>query len=374
MALIVLLATTAASSIRCKSPAVQAAEIPDTPPDTASITLLFSGDVMQHGPQIDAARINDSSYSYVSCFQYVSRYAQAADIALANLEVTLAGPPYTGYPQFSAPDQLAFDLKNAGYHYLITANNHSCDRGQKGLERTLTILDSAGIRRTGTFSDSGDYQKNNPLVVEQKGFRLAILNYTYGTNGLAVYKPNIVNMLDTSNIKKDLEMAKSLNIQKIIVCVHWGNEYERLPSVAQRKMADFMFRHGVDYIIGSHPHVIQPMHRFKDSLSLKEKIVVYSLGNFVSNQRKPDTDGGASFFLHLAREHDSVYIRTASYMLHWVDVYYTDGKKHYEILPVQDFEHDSLRFDKERGAAFSEFINRSRELMKSENQKIEENR
>ncbi|NTW26617.1 MAG: CapA family protein, partial [Lentimicrobium sp.] len=121
---------------------------PVNAPDSTSVTLLFAGDIMQHGPQIEAAwDVTDSAYDYDPCFSYVKPIITAYDIAIANLEVTLAGKPFTGYPQFSAPDELAVAARNAGFDVLATANNHSCDRGKAGVIRTTRVLDSLGILR-----------------------------------------------------------------------------------------------------------------------------------------------------------------------------------------------------------------------------------
>src|SRR5690606_38475242 len=136
-----------------------------------------------------------------------------------------------------------------------------------------------------------------PLMLYKHGFSIALLNYTYGTNGIPVRKPNIVNMLDTALIRRDLEIAKAANPDVTIVFTHWGNEYERLPSRAQKSLADFCFRHGADLVIGAHPHVIQPMEWRKES----NQFVVYSLGNFVSGQRKQYTDGGSMAYLELEK-------------------------------------------------------------------------
>ncbi|HNF82317.1 MAG TPA: CapA family protein, partial [Cyclobacteriaceae bacterium] len=199
--------------------------------DTTRISLLFIGDVMQHDSQIKAAyNISADAYDYSSCFQFVKPYLASADLAIGNLEVTLAGSPYKGYPQFSAPDELALTLKDAGMDILVTANNHCLDRGKKGLERTVMMLDSLGILHTGTFRDTVERMNDYPLIVEKNGFKLALLNYTYGTNGIAVTKPNVVNRIDTTTIRKDMIKAKELMPDAIIVFLHWGQEYQSLPN------------------------------------------------------------------------------------------------------------------------------------------------
>jgi poly-gamma-glutamate capsule biosynthesis protein CapA/YwtB (metallophosphatase superfamily) len=164
--------------------------------DTTRLSLLFAGDIMQHDSQIAAAYDPlTKKHDYNPCFQYIAPLIQSADIAIGNLELTLAGPPYKGYPQFSAPDALAETLKAAGFDALVTANNHCVDRGRKGIERTIDVLDTLHIPHTGTFKDSTTRSKAYPLIIEKKGFRLSLLNYTYGTNGIPVPQPSIVNQI-----------------------------------------------------------------------------------------------------------------------------------------------------------------------------------
>lgn len=177
--------------------------------DSSSLTLLFVGDVMGHSPQISSA-LNPltGEYEYDSVFTRMKGVFSMADFTIANLEVTLGGEPYTGYPQFSSPDALVDGLINAGVNVLVTANNHSADRGAKGIQRTVETLDRKGIIHTGTFSDSSDRLKNNPLILEKNGMRIALLNYTYGTNGLPVPAPCIVNKIDTLVIIRDIAMTR----------------------------------------------------------------------------------------------------------------------------------------------------------------------
>lgn len=310
--------------------------------DTTRLTLLFVGDVMQHDSQIAAAyNAISNSYDYGACFQYIKPIIQSAGLAFANLEVTLAGPPYKGYPQFSAPDQLAKELKSTGFDVLVTANNHSLDRRRKGLERTIHILDSMEILHTGTFKDSASRAETYPLVVERNGFRLSLLNYTYGTNGIPVSKPNVVNMMDTLLMKTDLAKAREQNTDAIIVFMHWGAEYQDTPNSTQRKIARLCFDHGAMLVIGAHPHVLQPMEHDEVSNTL----VAYSLGNFVSGQQSRYRDGGAILNVELeklkADSGSSVKIREASYELEWV-YRNNDSPKKYYILPVKEFEEDTL--------------------------------
>lgn len=336
-----------------------------TAQDTTRLSLLFGGDIMGHDSQISSAyNATTKAYDYTSCFQFAKPYLQAADLTIANLELTLAGPPYKGYPQFSSPDELVVALKDAGFDVLVTANNHCVDRGRKGLERTVQMLDSFNIHHTGTFVDTVSRMNDHPLLVEKNGFKLAILNYTFSTNGLPVHKQNVVNRLDTVIIHKDLNRAKELKPDAIIVFTHWGVEYQNLPLKSQKDVTDFCFQHGAQFVIGAHPHVLQPMEWRKN----KNQFVAYSLGNFVSGQRKRFTDGGAMAYIELEKinfkpDSSITAINSAGYYLNWI--YRTvDTHKDYYMLPAGKVESDSVNFIKDATskAAFKTFVKDSRTL------------
>ena len=346
-----------------------------TAQDTTRISLLFGGDIMGHDSQISSAYdASTKTYNYTSCFQFAKPYLQAADLTIANLELTLAGPPYKGYPQFSSPDELVVALKDAGFDVLVTANNHCVDRGRKGLERTVEMLDSFNIPHTGTFVDTVSRMNDHPLIVEKNGFKLAILNYTFSTNGLPVHKLNVVNRLDTAIIHKDLNRANELKPDAIIVFTHWGVEYQSLPLKSQKDITDFCFKHGAQLVIGAHPHVLQPMEWRKD----KNQFVAYSLGNFVSGQRKRYTDGGAMAYIELEKinfkpDSSTTTIDSAGYYLNWV--YRTiDAHKDYYMLPAGKVESDSVSFIKDATstAAFKTFVKDSRTLYDIHNMNVVE--
>lgn len=340
------------------------------------LSLLFLGDIMGHGPQITSAKTADGSYDYTPCFKYITDEITEVDYAIGNLEVTLAGPPYKGYPQFSSPDELAVACQEAGLDVLVTSNNHSCDRGGDGIKRTIKVLDSLRFMHTGTFLDSTDRNQRYPLIIESDCMRIAILNYTYGTNGLPYPEPTIVNMIDKELMKKDLEEAKSKKVDKIIVLTHWGSEYKLQPVPYQINHAQFLFDNGADIIIGSHPHVLEKMVWEKQSDSLeREQLVVYSLGNFVSNQRKRYTDGGAMFKMTLKKEGNTTKIKDAGYLLTWVYTPVKNGKKTYHILPASKFENDPSFFETEEDFnKMTSFIKDSRELFNAENVNVPEYR
>ncbi len=342
--------------------------------DDRHLTLLFMGDIMQHLPQIEAAWDDSLKiYSYDSCFKYVAPLIRSADIAMANLEVTLAGRPYTGYPQFSAPDQLVGALLWAGIDIVGTANNHSCDRGGKGIERTLHILDSMGMQHTGTFTDSVSRVQTYPMMVHKNGFKLALLNYTYGTNGLEVPRPYVVNLIDTNIMKLDLKRATDSAPDKVIVFIHWGDEYKLYPNQYQKDIARICFSNGADIIIGMHPHVIQKIEKFNfpDSNG-REVFIAYSLGNYISNQRDRYKDGGLMVSINLIKRNNKVSIDQADWHLSWVYTPVEKGRKKYYILPVADFERQPRLIDTVSFQKMMLFAADSRELMQKENKGVSE--
>lgn len=322
------------------------------PVDTNKLVLLFAGDIMGHDTQIvgayDAAT---GMYNYEPTFRYIADYIYSADIAIGNLEVTLAGPPYKGYPQFSSPDELAVEAKAAGFNVLINANNHALDRGISGFNRTLDVLDSLEFLRAGTYRDSAEMEKFHPLIIEKNNIRIALLNYTYGTNGLKIKPPYIVSRIDTSKIKYDLNKAKQAMSDYIIVCIHWGKEYEREENSKQVKLANFMFEMGADAVIGSHPHVVQPIKFLKlpgDSITTYP--VVYSLGNFVSNQRGQYKDGGIVAELHLSKTADTTMLDSLLYLPYWVwREDRDDGNSTFYVLPVARYESDTSLYNLKPG-------------------------
>ncbi|MBO5812287.1 MAG: CapA family protein, partial [Bacteroidaceae bacterium] len=198
-------------------------------PSTAS--LYFAGDAMQHIAQIERALQTDGTYSYKECFTYVKEQVSEANLAICNLEVTLGGKPYRGYPQFSAPDEFASALKDAGFDILLTANNHCLDRRNKGLIRTLDVLDSIGIAHVGTYRDQAERDSLYPYITTVNNIKFAILNYTYGTNGInpPSDKKFCVNYIDEEKIRNDAQKTREAGAEYIICVIHWGNEYQREP-------------------------------------------------------------------------------------------------------------------------------------------------
>ena len=277
---------------------------------TDTLRLIFAGDIMGHAPQISSAQIQlNKTYDYEPCFRYVKPILEQADLAIGNLELTLPGkPPYQGYPMFRSPDDLARALKGAGFDILVTANNHSNDSRGNGVVQTINTVRNLDFLQTGTFLDARDRAAHYPLMVYKNGFKIALLNYTYGTNGVPTDAPTIVNLIEKDQMAKDLAEAVARKPHYIIVVMHWGLEYQLVENQEQRDLAKFLVSHGADMVIGSHPHVVQPIRTERVTMpdgSEKEALVVYSLGNFISNQQQPNTDGGILFQVDLLKKKGS---------------------------------------------------------------------
>lgn len=259
-------------------------------PEPITIHMAATGDIMCHLTNVkNAYNTSSKDYDFSNVFKNISQYTQNADITVGNLETTFAGSSrgYTGYPTFNTPEVLGKNLKDIGFDVICTANNHSMDKGYSGLESTLNFLDEYGLGHFGTARTA--QEQDTILIKDVNGIKIAFLAYTYGTNGITVPsdKKYCVNLIDKDLIKEHISLAKKQEVDVICVNMHWGAEYRLTPNSNQEDLADFLFENGVDIILGSHPHVLEPMEKRTITLedgTMKDGFVIYSLGNFVSGQ------------------------------------------------------------------------------------------
>lgn len=292
--------------------------------DIDSVTIIFSGDFMQHTPQVAAAK-SDSSYNYDYSLTSISKLWKSSDFTIVNLETTLSNSGnFTGYPMFSSPVEIVSGLKKAGVDVVALANNHCCDKGSNGLSNTMQFIENDDLNYIGTGQDDG---KTHITVLRKGNFRIAVLNYTYGTNGMPIPKGFQVNLVDTLEIKSTLDKISQMPINKVIVFFHWGYEYQTKEHLEQIDLARWCVDNGVDYVVGSHPHVVQPIDTANK--------VVYSLGNLVSNQSARFQDGGISVKLTVFT--DSI---RCNFIPHWVD----RGDKYKILLPCDTVNNRSAQF------------------------------
>lgn len=293
------------------------------PPDSLkTITLTFVGDLMCHVPQIDYARKGADTFDFSPVYRMVKEHLSSSDFTLGNLETVTAGKKskYSGYPLFNSPDAFISALSSAGFDFVFTSNNHSLDRGAQGVIRTINILDSHRIAHTGTFLDQ--YDRDSIKIVNISGIETVLLSYSYDTNGNPVPKGRsyLINLIDTTLIKKDISKAKLFNPDLIIVYFHFGDEYKRDPSAFQKLIVSKTAEYGADLIIGSHPHVVQPITRIKGSHNIDTVLTFYSLGNFISNQRDRYRDGGVILNVEITKNftRDSVFLSGYDFIPTWV--------------------------------------------------------
>jgi len=257
------------------------------------IRLIFAGDIMCHEAQLKSAYDSvNNHYDFSSYFIGVRPLIQTADLAIANLETTLPGDTFTGYPAFGSPDELTHIIKDAGFNCLVTGNNHCYDKGRIGLQRTIQILNQNQILHTGTFVSKEEKDLLNPLIITIQSKRIALLNYTYGINADLSIPDYLINIIDTVAIKKDIQKAKNLNSDFLICFLHWGQEYDTMQNTKQHELADWLHEQGVQAVIGAHPHVVQPLEIKRGENNCIKGVTAFSLGNLISNQRSKNRKEG----------------------------------------------------------------------------------
>ena len=227
-------------------------------------------------------------------------------------------PPWTGYPMFTVPDDLAYSLRDVGFDLVNMASNHSMDGWKVGIDRTLDVLDEAGLDHVGTYRTQAERDENNGILVREiNGISIAFLNFTYGTNGIPLdgfeYAVNVYNHdymttladVNYDMLDADMAAARALGTDIIAVSVHWGAEYLTAANSYQRELADYFFEQGADLVIGGHPHVPEPIEiREIDNGdgTTRTGFLCYCLGNLLSCQTRQYTDLSAMVQLELTKD------------------------------------------------------------------------
>ena len=346
-------------------------EVPteEAPQLVSTATVLSTGDILMHGKVINSGKQDDGSYNFDSIFQYVKSYSQAADFSVANLETTLCGTDngyaYAGNPKFNCPDAIVDSLKGAGFDMLLTANNHADDTSLVGYKRTLNVVREKGLDTLGTYL-SADEQKWT--IEEVNGIKIGMVCYTYSDgfsqNGYPLLNYNEVGENGILNyftydklpdfytqLQGYLDEMKAAGAEATVVYLHWGEEYKwktgEGPNANQTAMAQKLCDMGVDVIVGGHPHVVQPVDLLQSGTDAEHKtIVLYSMGNAVSNQRKEEmqqseptghTEDGVLFCVTFAKYSDgSVCVDSAELIPTWVNMHANSGSTEYNILPLEE--------------------------------------
>lgn len=325
--------------------------------ETSKVEIVAVGDNLYHDQIIKYGINNDGTRDYTSIYEHIKEDISDADIAIVNQETVLGGDSMElkGYPIFNTPWEAGDALEDAGFDILTCASNHSMDMGEKGLQKQFEFFENhkdlkeVGVNKTEEEYNSIDYYKKN-------GIKFALLNYTFGTNGISQPegKPWSVNLLDENKITKDVKTAKK-NADVVIVFPHWGIEYSTDISDEQKNYTELFSKLGVDIVIGTHPHVIEPVEWIKNEETGKKMLVYYSLGNFVSNQPDAITQLGAMAKIKIEKTGDKVSIKEASavpLVTHVVDnplfvrVYKLDD--YTDELANKNHSHSNVKYFKEK--------------------------
>lgn len=317
-----------------------------------SVDIVAFGDFMLHYPQLKSAK-GPQGYDFSHNFIYLRNdFIEPADIAMINLETTLTdgSKGYSTFPVFSSPKEVARDFKEAGFDIISTANNHSYDKLGKGVEDTISYLEEADLDYIGTNKEI-----SQPKIKEVNGIKIGFLSYTYGLNGFDQSlvnsdKPFAVNILSEEKIIEDTEYLREQKVDAMVAFVHWGEEYTTSPTESQKHYFEVLSDNGVILTLGSHPHVSQGVdaRKVKD----REAYVAYSMGNFVSNQRREymntsRTEWGLMVRARLEKDEEgktSVVGFQPSPI--YVDFFYDGAKNQYEVIPVESVLNGDISLER----------------------------
>ncbi len=347
------------------------------------------GDIMVHETQLKT-HWNETAKQYLfdDDFIYIRPFIASADLMIGNFETTLGGPglKYTGYPVFNTPDTLAEALKRAGFHVLMTCNNHCLDTGIAGLKRTHGVLSGLGI---GVIGTRPDINTESFLVRDVNGLKVGLAAYTYETSrkqGLPTLNGGLmpsgatplIDSFATETLEANLaSMSERIRVMRargaelIVFVLHWGVEYGPQPTPQQIKMATHLASEGVDIIFGSHPHVVQPVSWVESPDGKRRTLVAWSLGNFISNQRyeflqRHDTEDGLMLSVRVERKTDDSAIRVTGveYQPLWVHRHQKAARWHYHVLPLLSALRDLDAFGLEQNANLLRARNSLKRTMK----------
>jgi poly-gamma-glutamate capsule biosynthesis protein CapA/YwtB (metallophosphatase superfamily) len=328
-------------------------------PPIKKITLFAVGDIMMHKSQILAGyNKKTDSFDFSSFFKNINTYLKDGDIVYGNLESPIAGQKfkYTGYPAFNAPEELLVEIKKNFFTHLSLTNNHALDRGYVGLSNTIENVKKYGFVGFGARNDS---TKPNYEITEKNGLSIGFLAYTYGTNSITLPKSKkyMLSYINKNQIKIDIEELKKQNVDVVVVAIHFGDEYKLQENIFQKDIAQSVCDSGANIVLGSHPHVLEPIVFLND----KKCLVTYSLGNFISSMSQIYTDLGGILKIEISKENEIIYLKP-EFMGTWVKRGFDkNGLRYYTILPLDidkiPNEIELTKTEKSRLEKYRNFIN-----------------
>jgi poly-gamma-glutamate capsule biosynthesis protein CapA/YwtB (metallophosphatase superfamily) len=321
---------------------------------TTTLTIGAIGDILIHDWVYEDAH-STKGYDFKPMFQFVKGSLQSPDLLLANQETVLGGVEMglSSYPMFNSPQEVGDALIDAGVDIVSTANNHSLDKGEKGIHSSIKYYEKVGLPYVGFFKDKQDQEKIR--ILHKNGVKLAVLSYSYGTNGIPVPKGKdyLVNLIDRNKMRAEIHKAKELS-DVVVMSIHWGNEYQRIPTEGQQQLAQFLVDEGVDIVFGHHPHVLQPMEMIKTK-DQRNAFIVYSLGNFLSGQMWDYKDIGGMATIDIIKkvtpEGNEVKLSNPKFSPTYVS---NKHLKQYRIVPLKDAGKFGL---KDASSKYNEMMN-----------------
>lgn len=331
--------------------------------ENARVTLLATGDNLIHNTLISAGEQSDGTLNYDSLYANIKPEIEKFDIAVIDQETVLGGSAfeYSGYPTFNTPWEVGEAAIKAGFDVFNCATNHTMDKGWGGIENELAFFaDKKEAVALGINSNEDDY--NKITYYEKNGITFAMLNYTYGTNGIPLPddKPWCVNLLDKEKVTKDLKEARE-HADFVIVFPHWGTEYSFEVSDYQEEYTKLFSDMGVDLVIGCHPHVIEPVKWVTNESTGKKMLVYYSLGNFISHQIDLENLLGGMAEVTIEKKDGKTEITSAEFVP--VVCHYNrdeNGKFAFNVYKLGDYNDDLANTHSQSGgtvAYFTKLVN-----------------
>ncbi len=337
----------------------------------SSVTISISvvGDLMCHGPQFEYAKVGKDSFDFSPVYRNVKKYLESSDLTFGNLETVTAGKEsggYTGYPFFNTPTSYITALKDVGFDLLVTANNHSLDRSEKGILKTINEINKRNLKFVGTYTSQKD--RDSIRIFDVKGIKIAVLAYSYGTNGNPIPKGKnyLINLIDYDLIENDIKSAKVNGAELVLVHFHFGEEYQREPVQFQKDVVNKTIELGADIIIGGHPHVLQPVNFYKtNNAKLDSGFVAYSMGNFFSNQQDRYKYSGMILTINIKKEFvkNTLDITEVKYLPTWVFKGNTSNGKEYLIMPSTNITDTTIRLTKTENEKMNQAFKDTRNII-----------
>ena len=314
-------------------PEITPEPIPEPEPEPISIRITAAGDNLLHNTVSFACALPEGGYDFHPVYENIKKIIEGSDIAFINQEVMLTGEA-SAYPNLAAPTENADALIDAGFNVINLATNHTLDKGVSGLETCLETVHARPFDAVlGAFRT--EEESTQLCILEKQGIRFGFLSYTYGLNGyqLPSDKQWKIALIDETKIQNDLAAIRP-ECDYLIVSMHWGNEYQTTESSYQNELAQLLCDGGADLIIGTHPHVLQPM-KWLEREDGHKTLCAYSLGNFVSNQHKRATMLGGILEVELLFEEDGTLKEITSAGVIPTVTHYKKG--HYTIYQLAEY-------------------------------------